>query len=960
MRNLSTIELLYQNVRGLRTKLQEFRISIATSNSDLFAITETGCSESIQDAEIIPPGYHIVRCDRADGRKQGGACLVATHRFKLRRVPTPGNINIDSCSFEIVCVTVHIHERFLFLCCVVYIPPRSPECEYMTLFGMIEQLCDEYSRVVVVGDFNMYSASSTVNNYYEYFVTYCDLIQNNKVPNCLGRQLDLVLSSAACGLVEVVAADEGLVPADRQHPPLAARLPRAAPLVPPRPPPPPPAEGAPKWNFFKADFELLYSMLASADWCSIYATREPEEVVNRFYETVYGILDGCVPRKKLKRGNALYSYPEWYTHDIIRDIKLKAYLHKKYKKSRLNTDYEAFSVCRASVKVSIAEAYNQYCKQLQSRFAKDPKSFWKYIRSLRKSEKRNSIIRDGIVLSDQECAREFALFFESVYSTQPAKLDVRAAVERGGAGSARVHLPSLSLEEVRAALARLKPKISAGPDGIPAFLLRDCGRVLADPLHYIFNVCMERTTFPAQWKTTRVIPVPKGSVGSEVSGYRPVAVLSSPAKVFESAIQRAVFAATSAALADAQHGFRPARSTTTNLLNFVNCVGPAVDSGVQVDVAYFDFRKAFDTVDNDILMEKLARVGFTPHLLQFFASYMSDRQQYVDYNGYESEPYFTRSGISQGSNLGPLEFILMINDLPDVTEHGTCLLFADDLKLFLAVKDNADCERLQSDINKLVKWSHENKLYFNVSKCSVLTYTKAHRPLQHQYTIESVPMERVTEVRDLGVVFSGDLNFRDHITKICKKAFRNLGFMMRQTRGFTSIAAVKALYDALVRSHLEYNSVVWAPHENKYRAMLERVQNKFTRHLYKRLYGVYPFYPLMYPTLFVLGMVGYNKLEVRRDSALAEYVWKLLRGVTHNPLALSSVSLSVPDDYVRRRRRPRLLAVPRARTNLLAKAPFTRALLTLNEVAERIDLFSCHPNEFAVVTLHVASYVTLG
>ncbi|KAF9810913.1 hypothetical protein SFRURICE_005339 [Spodoptera frugiperda] len=132
--------------------------------------------------------------------------------------------------------------------------------------------------------------------------------------------------------------------------------------------------------------------------------------------------------------------------------------------------------------------------------------------------------------------------------------------------------------------------------------------------------------------------------------------------------------------------------------------------------------------------------------------------------------------------------------------------------------------------------------------------------------------------------------------------------------------------------------------------MIERIQNKFTRFVYLKLYGVYPGYPLLYPTLFVLGMVGYYKLEVRREVALATYLFKVLRGKTHNPALLEELRLCVPDEYVWRRRRPRLLVVPCARTNLMQKAPLTRALRTLNTIADRMDLFSCTLNEFTRFT----------
>lgn len=217
-------------------------------------------------------------------------------------------------------------------------------------------------------------------------------------------------------------------------------------------------------------------------------------------------------------------------------------------------------------------------------------------------------------------------------------------------------------------------------------------------------------------------------------------------------------------------------------------------------------------------------------------------------------------------------------------------------------------------------------------------------------------MKRVEEVRDLGICFSTDLNFRKHVVNICSRAYRNLGFILRQAHEFNNIKALKVLYDALVRSHLEYSAAVWGPSEAKYKLMLERIQNKFARFLYLKYYQVYPGYPLLYPTLFVLGMVGYFKLETRREVALALYLFKVLRGKICNPEILAEIRFCVPDEYVGRRLPPPLLAVPRARTNLLQRAPLTRAVRTLNAIANHLDLFSCSLNDFTVATYRVISY----
>ncbi|XP_026314231.1 uncharacterized protein LOC113225956 [Hyposmocoma kahamanoa] len=202
-------------------------------------------------------------------------------------------------------------------------------------------------------------------------------------------------------------------------------------------------------------------------------------------------------------------------------------------------------------------------------------------------------------------------------------LDVRESIASAASAAYEgvcIHLDRLQLDDVRRALQRLKSKTSTGPDSIPPFVFKDCRDIL-----HIYNLCLASAVFPERWKLTWVVPVPKGASSSTVEGYRPVAILSTPAKVLETAIQ-GLYSQISAQLTDSQHGFRPARSTTSYLLNYMADVVSFVDSGVQVDAAYFDFKKAFDLVDNDVLLQKLASVGFTSHPLRLFTSNMSNCQ----------------------------------------------------------------------------------------------------------------------------------------------------------------------------------------------------------------------------------------------------------------------------------------------------------------------------------------------
>lgn len=344
--------------------------------------------------------------------------------------------------------------------------------------------------------------------------------------------------------------------------------------------------------------------------------------------------------------------------------------------------------------------------------------------------------------------------------------------------------------------------------------------------------------------------------------------------------------------------------------------------------------------------------------MHFFADYLKDRKQFVQYGNYVSDPYSTLSGVSQGSNLGPLHFLIMINDLPKVVKFSKCLLFADDLKLFAPISDEQDGNHLQQDISAVEKWSLDNKLSFNVQKCNIISFSRSKNMVLNQYTLGGSPLSRVTSIRDLGVKMSDDLTFKDHILDVCTQAFKTLGFIMRTTRRFTNITAIKTLYNSLVRSKLEFNAVVWSPSEAKYKDMIEKLQNKFIRFLYMKLYGVYPGYPLLYPTLFILGMTGYNKLEVRRDFTIVCYLFKVLRGKESNPVILEQVGLRVPNNYLRSRSN-RTFAIPSGNSNLIKDSPITRALYTLNKINDTIDVFACSLNEFSRVALYLISYSPL-
>ena len=277
-----------------------------------------------------------------------------------------------------------------------------------------------------------------------------------------------------------------------------------------------------------------------------------------------------------------------------------------------------------------------------------------------------------------------------------------------------------------------------------------------------------------------------------------------------------------------QHGFISGRSTTTQLLKYLDkCVEIIANGGV-VDTIYFDFSKAFDCVPHRRLIGKLESFGITGKIRKWIEAFLHGRTQVVKVNGAESESAPVISGIPQGSVLGPILFIIYINDLlKNVKSEG--LLYADDTKIFHHIATRKDALNLQADIDSLENWSRLWLLTFHPDKCHVLTTGKFEKIMHtHRYSVYGKELEHVFEEKDLGVIVDSDLNFEQHILSKVNKANSIMG-LIRRSFSFLDCFLFKKLYVTFVRLHLEYAQSVWSPYLKKHINTIEKVQIRATK-----------------------------------------------------------------------------------------------------------------------------------
>ena len=351
---------------------------------------------------------------------------------------------------------------------------------------------------------------------------------------------------------------------------------------------------------------------------------------------------------------------------------------------------------------------------------------------------------------------------------------------------------------------------------------------------------------PPDWRQAWVVPIYKKKGEKHLAqNYRPVSLTSITCKILEHIVHSSVMRHFDKhnILTDTQHGFRKSRSCETQLILTTHEIAKHLATGTQVDVHLLDFSKAFDKVPHTRLKSKLHFYGIRDNTLQWITAFLNKRKQCVQLEGILSPEVDVVSGVPQGTVLGPLLFLAFINDLPESIKHSSTKLFADDCLLFRPIKTLGDSKLLQEDLSSLEKWEMMWQMEFNPTKCTVMhiTPSRSKDPLVFDYHLHGQKLTETQHSKYLGVSFSNDLSWSNHIKNTVTKGNKTLGFLRRNFRHCTP--SVKAsTYKAMVRPILEYAATVWDPAEGDTgdAGSLEKVQRRAARYVCNNYYDRTP------------------------------------------------------------------------------------------------------------------------
>ena len=790
----------------------------------MIALSETRLDSSIGDAEIIQD-FTLFRKDRI-GRAGGGVLLGVSNSLNAK----VENVFLDSSS-ELVSFSLTMpHQPKLSVACY-YRPPSAAG------FSDLEEWLDMVSGdVVIVGDFNVPGIdwdkfpTATYGRGSRKDLT--DILRINSLAQIVkfpthvhGNVLDLIAHNLEVD-AQILGVETGL----SDHSAIVAGFPMPTPIK--------KSETERKktlFDFSIADEEIILkemrtlskevSLLCENGQCTT------EDIWITFKSKFLFLLNSYVPKFRPK------NYKQrWLSTKTIREIR------KKRRLFNVSKNYPSFlashrvkeqnQLCRKLIDSDYKEHLNRrICDQLK---LGNTKPLFKFIDSKKTT---NSPIVSFCMLSKEDNSEVASTFLKSFSETFVKDNGNRPEVRPVSTESRPMDLCTINENGVHTLFNNIDPRKSAGPDDLTSAAIKHFSKVVSPILTCIMQHSLNTGVVPADWRAAKVIPIYKKGDKSDPKNYRPISITSLVSKTFEHILSHAIMdhLEVNNLLTEVQHGFRKRHSCESQLLITADDLVNNFDVGVQTDVIVLDFAKAFDSVSFQKLHLKLFTFGIHPTIINWIRAWLSNRTYFVAVADHFSELGEVGSGVPQGSVLGPLLFLLYINDLPTVVKFSKVKLFADDVLLYHPIRSQCDSEELQEDLNAVVGWADTWQMSLNLSKCETCSVTRAEKRKQEtKYVLGSNPrpIKSVNEFIYLGVTFTNKLSFNTHISNIAAKGLRTLSMLRRTLRG-ASRETKTLSYFTICRPILEYASTVWAPERKFLQNSIERIQRKAFRWVYQ-------------------------------------------------------------------------------------------------------------------------------
>ena len=581
--------------------------------------------------------------------------------------------------------------------------------------------------------------------------------------------------------------------------------------------------------------ELLREELKNVSFPNYNVFSDVDIAYSDLIEKILKVVDKIAPFRELRIKN---NTQDWFDQEVYEAINLREKRLKRFKSTQLHIHEELYKEAKYRAKNLINEKKKQFYKEKLKENIGKPKELWKTLKSLGLPSKKGSISKiclkkdDKISFDDKTNVNTFKEFYCNLANELLAKLPPPS--KRFGITSVRKYyqnildllpckfeLANVSEDLILKLLKNINVNKAAGIDNLSGRFLKDGADVLAKPISEICNLSIKYSVFPTDCQIAKLKPLFKKGSTTLPKNYRPISLLPLISKIIEKVVhdQTQTFLDENKILYRFQSGFRKHFSTDSCLSYLNNKIATSFESGPHTGMILIDLQKAFDTINHEILINKLEFLGFSKNAVMWFKSYLSKRKFKVNLNKTFSEPGELLCGVPQGSILGPLLFLLYINDMPQAVKCEL-LLYADDTCLIFQHKDIKEIEnQLNQNFSFICDWFVDNKLsiHFGDDKTKSILFTSKHKvkkasPLNIQY--KDIKIKQYSKVTYLGCILDETLSGESMAAHVINKINSRLKFLYRQNK-FLDSSLRRLLCNAMIQPFFDYACNAWYPNLNK-------------------------------------------------------------------------------------------------------------------------------------------------
>ena len=831
------LHFIHLNVRSLLPKLSELKVIANSTRAAVIGITESWLDSSVQDSEVEIPGYVIVRNDRR--RDGGGVCLYIRNDLAFNPRSDVNKSDTESLWIEIL-----LPKTRPILIGVCYRPPK----DYKFFEKLENDLmnCDRLSDLecYILGDFNvnvMHNKNSgltkCVSDVCDIF-DLCQLISDpTRITDSSKSIIDLIFTSSyekvsQSGVVDIGLSDHMMIFCTRKiskgqigkHQTIQIR------------------------SMKNYTAEILNDELCNVDWSGVLNCDNVHDAWCNFKLEFTKVLDKICPVKHIRLKQRT---EPWINSDVLEAIRDRDKALYLYRKNNDSADYVQYKQLRNRVQNLVRQAKRHYLSNKLDENKNNPRKLWDTLKGLgysnkcsKSCSKINLEIDGNICFDNITVAEHFNKFYTSVASCLVEKLPsapgmfTKASVDnyyaRKGVQPNSFAFHTVEENYVLKLLKNTNCNKGTGLDNLPAKFVKDGARSIVKPILYIVNLSISSGEVPCDLKNARVVPLYKKNSRTEAGNFRPVSILPVISKILEKVIfdQLESYLKANNLTYQYQSGFRPSFSTDTCLIYLTDYIKKEMSLGRYTGMVLIDLQKAFDTVNHQILKNKLSSIGLCNSAISWFDSYLSERHQCVNVNGTSSSAMEISCGVPQGSLLGPLLFLIYVNDM-ECAVNCKLLLYADDSALLVSHKDVKVIEQtLSIELQSLSHWLVDNKLSLHLGKTEAIlfgTKRKLRRCSRLNITCNGHKINSQTSVKYLGLELDQSLNGDVTGCSVIRKSASRLKFLYRQCN-FLPTRLRKMLCMSLIQCHFDYSCSTWYSNSSqKIKDKLQTCQNKVMR-----------------------------------------------------------------------------------------------------------------------------------